>query len=1014
MAERKKAPQKSRKRTAPEHEPELDGELKKPENRDDRAAPPAKDPKSRSGDPEYLPPAVKTPIVAIGASAGGLEALQLFFSNMPVDSGIGFVVITHIKPHRESLLPELIANVTDISVTSGEESTRIEANRIVVAKDSLLTISNGVLHHVKQDDMPEVSYHPIDYFFRALADDQKEYAIGVILSGSGNDGTLGIKAIKAAGGMAMVQDPDTAKYAGMPDSAITTGLVDFVLSPESLPEALVQYCRGPFLKLSHRKENLLLPDEAIHGILVRLRSHTGQDFTSYKKSTMSRRIERRMNVHRIEGPRDYLRFLRENPRELDILLQELLISVTSFFRDPEAFEALAQKAIPKLLESREDGRNLRVWIPGCASGEETYSIAILLDEQIRRAEKIMQVQIFATDLDEHAIETARSGLYPEGIAADVSPERLIRYFSKEDGYYRIHKSIRDMVVFAIQNVISDPPFTRMDLIVCRNLLIYLDASAQQRLFPLFHYALKPGGMLFLGSSETPGESSRLFQMIDSRHKILRRLETSHYVYPQLPPVHRHDRDEPPDAPEARTGRGGGMLPRSIERLLLEWFVPCSIVVDEHDTVLYVHGRSGLYLEPEQGQPKNSLPGMAREGLKTALTAALRQIRQKKKAEVVQRGIQVKTNGSTTSTDMTVRALNAPENLRGLLLVTLQSSPLAEKKKPGKGAAPEKATEEPGLREQLEMELQYTRESLQSTIEELQTTNEELKSSNEELQSTNEELNSSNEELETSREEMQSLNEELNTVNAELTAKVEALARSNDDMNNLLNSMQVAIIFLDNQLRVKRYTQKARDLVKFIDTDIGRPLSDLTFSMDYPDLMKDCRRVLDSLIPAEKEVQDQDGRWHLVRMLPYRTTENVIDGLVMTIVDINNIKTAKASRDFFESIVDTVREPLLVLDGQLRVVKANEAFYHQFAAHPRQTEGLPVYELGSGQWKIPELRRLLEEIMPRDSVISDYAVAHDFPVIGRRTFLLNARRLKQLGQESDLILLGFEDATEKNA
>jgi two-component system, chemotaxis family, CheB/CheR fusion protein len=437
--------------------------------------------------------AAPMPIVAIGSSAGGLEALQEFFSHLPHDTGIAFVVVTHMRPGRDSMLPELLGAVTRMEVIHAGASTKVEPNKIIVARDSLLSISNGVLSPIKSDDKPEVSYHPIDHFFRSLADDKSEHAIGIILSGSGNDGSLGLKAIKAVGGMIMVQSPDTAKYSSMPESAIATHLADYVMPVNALPQALIDYCRGPYLQLVRRVKEPFLPENTIQAILVRLRAHSGQDFTCYKKSTMARRIQRRMTVHHIDEPQAYLSFLRENPHEVDALMEELLISVTSFFRDPAAWKALADDALPRLIKERADGQALRVWVPGCATGEEAYSVAILLQEQIRKAERSHPVQIFATDLDERAIDVARAGLYPEGISADVSAERLKSFFSREDGAYRIHKSIRDSIVFAMQNLISDPPFTRLDLIVCRNVLIYLDIGAQQHVLPNFHYALRPGG-----------------------------------------------------------------------------------------------------------------------------------------------------------------------------------------------------------------------------------------------------------------------------------------------------------------------------------------------------------------------------------------------------------------------------------------------------------------------------------------------------------------------------------------
>ncbi len=954
-------------------------------------------------------PATPHPIVAIGASAGGLQALQAFFGNLPSDPGIGFVVITHVARDRESLLAELLGNVTDLEVADAEPGLAVDPNTVLVARDATLTIANGTIGQAAHDNGPP-THHPIDQFFRHLAADRQEHAIGIVLSGSGNDGTLGIKAIKAAGGMVMAQSPGSAGSAGMPDSAIATGLVDYIDTPENLPGLLTEYCSGPFLQLAARtKEAPRLPNDIIHSVLVRLRSHTGHDFTCYKHSTMARRIERRMNVHRIEEPQTYVRYLRDHPHELDLLQRELLISVTSFFRDPEAFETLRTEALPTLLEERSDDDTIRAWVPGCATGEEAYTVAIVLHEALLADEHGCELHVFGTDLDAQAIEKARSGLYPHGIAADVPHEYLEHYFTQEDDGYRIHKKIRDSIVFAQQNVISDPPFTRLDLIVCRNLLIYLVSEAQQRVLPSFHYALKPGGLLMLGSSESLGESSRLFESLDRQHRILRRRETPTPEPLQLSGLQTggrsggHDSTREDEQPEYR-GRSKP-LTRTIERFLLERLAGCTVLVDDQGTVVYLCGHCGQFLQPEQGEPRNRLLDMAREGLGPHLAAAVRRAKSEG-GQVVQRGIRVQTNGETITVEAAVEPLQAPESLRGLVLVSLRSSD------PPTG---EPSDEAPGVplpaneREQLERELRYTRESLQTTVEELETSNEELKSSNEELQSTNEELQSSNEELETSKEELQSLNEELNTVNAELQSKVEALARSNDDMSNLLNSMQVATVFLDGDLRVKRYTRKAQEVIRLIDSDLGRPLSDLTSSLEYDELIDDCRQVLGTLTPIEREVQDTEGRWMMIRILPYRTADNVIEGLVMTIVDIDRAKRAQLGRDLFASIVDTVREPLLVLDSELQVVQTNEPFLKEFQTTDDATEQRKLYALDDGQWDIAELRRLLEEILAESTIMTDFVVEHDFPRIGHRRFLLNARRLEGAPDAPDRILLAFERA-----
>ncbi len=954
------------------------------------------------------------PVVGIGASAGGLEALQAFFRGVQADSGIAYVVVTHVKPERLSILPELIGEAAPIPVVPAEDGVEVEPDKVVVAKDNLPRLSAGRIWHVRSNHEPEVSHHPIDFFFRSLAEDCGPAAIGVILSGSGHDGKLGIAAIKEAGGMAMTQSPQQAGHPGMPDSAISTGLVDYILPVEKMPNALVEYCRGPFFLPPLRAGELELPPEAIRSILLRLRSQIGHDFTGYKTSTMSRRIQRRMNVHHIEDPQTYLELLGEDPREQRKLLQELLISVTRFFRDREAFEALNEKVLARLARSEPGRREIRVWVPGCATGEEAYSVAMLLREQLNRVERACDVQVFATDLDERAIEVAREGVYPAGIAVDVTPERLRRHFVHEDGKWRVDKRIRDRMVFAVQNVISDPPFIRQDLIVCRNLLIYLDGETQQQVLPTLHYALRPGGVLFLGSSENLGDSGDLFEPLDAEHQILRRRETHQPVFPGL--SYRRPVSVDPEAEEsgpARRQRHDQSLVRCVQGLLLERFAPCAVLVDEDNTVAYLHGRSGLYLEPEQGTPRNNVLEMAREGLRPALSVLLGQAR--RQGQPVRReAVHVQTNGSEKSVDISAELLDQPQTLRGLALVIIQPSV----EDPGGGQAPVVREVPKDQREELERELRYTRENLQTSIEELETSNEELKSSNEELQSTNEELQSANEELETSREEMQSLNEELSTVNAELQSKVDALAQSNDDMRNLLNSMQVATIFLDRELKVKRYTSQTRKTFRLIESDLGRPLADLQSQLQYDDMLADCRKVLAELSPIEREVQDADGRWYLVRIMPYRTAGNLIDGVVVSMVDIQRAKlaekstlAARAARDFFRDVVQALPGAVLVLDEDFEVVKANDAFHRTFRTRDEEIEGQCIDRIGQGGWDDPVLQDKLQTVRCGQTRQAQARIENEFPWIGWRRFDVTIRRVGEETLSVAMVLMGFEDITE---
>ncbi len=623
------------------------------------------------------------PIVGIGASAGGLEALEELLNNMPADTGMAFVVVTHQHPGHISLLPELLGKKTVMPVVEAADGLQVEPNHVYVGPPGgHLAILNRTLHRMETGDETSPKL-PIDYFFRSLAEDQQEQAICIVLSGTGTDGTLGLKAIKGESGMAMVEQPQSAKYAGMPSSAIATGLADYVLAPAAMPKQLVAYAQGPYLQGAAVAAELpTVPAEPMQKIFVLLRSRTGHDFSAYKPNTLRRRVERRMNVHQIEKPNEYVRYLQENPHEIDILFKEMLISVTSFFRDPDAWDALAGP-IKQLMSSRADDYALRAWLPGCATGEEVFSLAITLRECMDQIKRHLDVQIFGTDLDSQAIETARSGQYAAGIAVDVSPQRLDRYFTRDDSTFRIRKEIREMTVFAPQNVIKDPPFTKLDLLVCRNLLIYLNADLQKKLLPIFHYALKPGGLLFLGSSETIGSFTDLFEPLDKHWKIFRRKEcaTAMHALPEMPaqPLTR-DGDEAPATVSAPTVRETH-ISTVLERLLLGRFAPASVVVNDRGDIIYIHGRTGAYLEPSQGQPRSNVLEMAREGLQIELAAALRQCATKGK-EVVREDIRVKSNGDFVHIDLSVARLDDPETVRGLLLVTFRPiSPAPRRTRP---------------------------------------------------------------------------------------------------------------------------------------------------------------------------------------------------------------------------------------------------------------------------------------------------------------------------------------------
>ena len=970
-----------------------------------------------------LPPATSAPslalpipspnylIVGIGASAGGLEAMEDFFRHMSPSSGMAFVVVSHQHAGHVSLLPSLLSHCTAMSVVEATDGMEVEANCVYLAPGGTkLAILHGILHLMEPDSQERVPL-PIDYFFRSLANDRKQGAVGIILSGTGTDGTVGLRAIKAESGMTIAQDPQSAKYQGMPRSAIAAGVVDVVQPADQMSEPL----RGYALSLTKPAPPQPERDasQTLHKIFILLRDRTGNDFALYKENTIQRRIERRMNVHQIENVKQYLRFVQANPSELDALFQELLIGVTSFFRDPQAYEVLVDKGLPSLVEGKPEGSTLRLWVAGCSTGEEAYSLAILLREYLTRRKLLLTVQIFASDLDSRAIETARTGLYPIGIAGDIAPERLQRFFSREDGSYRVKKEIRDLVVFATHNVLTDAPFTKLDLLSCRNLLIYLDAPAQRKLLPLFHYALKPNGILFLGSSETIGEFEPLFTVVDRKWKLFRRT-SGPGTFPHL---ERFPGGLMKAATETRTETEVPLpstrpvsIPTLIQQLLVSRYAPAAVVVNARGEVVYIHGHTGAYLEPAPGPPTHHLVEMAREGLQHDLATALHQAAGRED-EVVRRGLRVQANGDDILVNLAIKKIAEPEALQGLFLVTFETvradKTAARKVAPARAAAPLKKGESG-----LVQELEFTKQRLQRTIEELQTSNEELKSTNEELQSTNEELQSTNEELETAKEEMQSLNEELLTVNAELQGKLDALADANDDLQNLLNSTEVATIFLDNELHIKRFTSAAKRVSNLIASDAGRPLSDIVSKLASDRLLEDAQDVLQTLVVKEREVRAVDGSWFAMRILPYRTAKNTIDGLVLTFQDITKMKEAEqvvqAGQSFASSIVETVREPLLVLDDQLRVVLANKSFYRIFQVTPREVEQQLVYHLCNGAWNIPALRRQLEEILPKRTSFQDFVVDQTFPHIGRRVLALNGRRLEQEAAQPGRILLALED------
>ena len=829
------------------------------------------------------------PIVGIGSSAGGLEALELFFSNVPPDTNMAYVIIQHLSPRHKSIMAEILMKYTQMQVLQIKDDQKIEPNHVYLnPPDKNVVILNRRLYLTEPTQAHGVNL-PIDCFFRSLSEDQGEKAICIILSGTATDGTLGLKATKGEGGIAMVQDPESAKYAGMPSSAIATGLVDFILPVEKIPAELVKYVKHPYIERPERIETAKHQFRSyVQKILALIRTRTGHDFSNYKQTTIRRRIERRLAVHQIDSIEKYDTYLEKTSSEIEILFKDLLIGVTSFFRDAEAFRVLKAKVIPELIKNKNIEIPLRIWVAGCATGEEAYSIAILFAEEMDKPKNQINIQIFASDIDNEALEVARMAIYPDSIAADVSSERLDRFFIKEDNAYRIKKQIRDMIVFADQNVIKDPPFSRLDLVSCRNLLIYMETVLQKKILPLFHYTLTHQGFLFLGTSESIGEFSYLFSPISSKWKIFKSKE---YVVDRLtdyPRTPLYDVLPTPQGFEEKRVPTVADIHNLAERIILENYAPPCVLINEQYEILHFIGQTDRYLAPPTGKASFNVLNMAREGLKYKLSTTLHKAVKQKKT-ITSEGLKIKHNNIFRSVDLVVRPLTESGFTQGFILVMFDDKTLLEpvaRKKTAK-----KDNIDPYVLS-LEQELQSTKEYLQATNEELETSNEELKSTNEELQSVNEELQSTNEELETSKEELQSTNEELVTVNTELQKRVEELSEANNDINNLLASTEIGTIFLDINLCINRFTPATTKLFNLIQTDIGRPLGDITSIIQLDDLRECAQEVLDTLVRQEVELQDKKGNWYSMRITPYRTLENVIDGVVLNFVDINKLKQIK--------------------------------------------------------------------------------------------------------------------------
>jgi two-component system CheB/CheR fusion protein len=987
---------------------------------DDSAPNPARSDEPAREDDGHSP----FPVVAIGASAGGLEAFQQLLANLPSDTGMAFVLVQHLNPRHESRLNEVLARSTSMPVLEAEQDMALQSDHVyLIPPNRYLAIAHGRLQVTPRGD-PQRPHLPVDYLFRSLAREQKARAIGVILSGTGSDGTQGVCEIKAVGGITFAQDQKSAAHSGMPLSAMDSGCADFILSPEQIAKRLAEIGNHPYLVAAKapggdRPESNT--EAQYRKILARMRAVTGVDFGLYRDTTIKRRIMRRMAVHTQQSLEDYTARLERDDSEVRALYDDLLINVTSFFREPDVFEALKKLVYPQIVKDKPPVAPIRVWVPGCSTGQEAYSIALSLMEFFDNQPVRSPVQIFATDLsDVTSLEKARAGIYPESIEAEVSPERLRRFFVKEDHIYRITKPIRDLCVFARQNVAADPPFSHVDLISCRNLLIYLAPALQKRVLPSFHYALNSPGFLVLGSAESVGDNADLFELLDRTNKIYSKKPTA-----SRPPLEFAADDvrrslTPGLRREFSQSGAPADFQREADRILLGRYAPAGVLVNENLDIIQFRGRTSAYLESPPGEPTTSLLKMAREGLFLELRNVCAEASRERRP-VRRDKVRVRSDGGFREISLEVVPVRPPGVTDACLLVIFHES---EGSDIGKFQSHAPIVEERGTGEQndaeleisqLQKELTATKDYLQTMIEQQDAANEELRSANEEILSSNEELQSTNEELETAKEELQSTNEELTTVNEQVQFRNMELNQLTNDLTNLLTSSAIPVVMVGPDLRVRRFTAAARKSMNLLSSDIGRPIGDLKPPVDMPDLEGLIGDVIDQVQVRERQVRDRDGRWNLLRIHPYRTVDNKIDGAVILLLDIDDIKRVEEdlseSRDYVHAIIETVREPLVVLDGELRVKSASDAFYRVFATNPKETEGQLLYELGKSQWNIPALRAALEEILPQNRALEEFEMEHEFPVIGRKVMRLNARGIYRAGRPT-LILLGIEDITER--
>ncbi len=950
-------------------------------------------------------------IVGIGASAGGLEAFSELLRNLPPQTGMAFVLVQHLDPHHESILAELLANYTRMPVIQAMEDVRVEPDRVyVMPPNATMAIADGVLRISRPAQQPSHQRRAIDAFFTSLAESMHSRAIGVVLSGAASDGTLGLKAIKAEGGITFAQDA-TAKFDGMPRSAIAAGVVDFVLPPKRIAEELATIARHPMA--APTLEQLLDDFPTIDKILETLRRRTGVDFRLYKQPTVHRRLARRMVVRKVDTLDPYFHILQTDPAEIDALFDDLLIKVTGFFRDAPVFEALKEAVFPSLARDREEGDPLRIWVPGCSTGEEIYSLAISLLEYLEKTGLSLSVQMFGSDASERVIEKARSGMYDDSIASAVSADQLRRYFTRSDAGYQINRNVRELCIFSRHILGVDPPLSHMDLISCRNLLIYLAPTLQHKVIDTFAYALRPAGYLLVGSSENTGRLSDLFDPLDVEHRIYcRKPSLGSRALEAIVTIARPSAPNLPSIPLSGARVARGDVRSFVDHMLLTRYGPSGLVVDKDLRIVEFRGDVGPYLNVPADATNPYLLDTVREDLAVQLSTTIAEAHQRRTSVRLEE-IQVRQDRAFHFVRITVIPISLPgsDPHSVILFEDLGDSPELAVKRAGALPPPEAAGprfDNPERHiEHLEREVVSGREYLQSIIEELRSTNEEAQAANEELQS-------SNEELQTTKEELQASNEELATINAEMQSRNVQLSQLNDDLANLLTSTSTPILMVGRDLRIRRFTSVAEKLLRLSPADVGRPIAGIRPPIDVPNLEEVLSDVLENLKVHEQEVRDSEGRYYLMRGRPYRTSDNRIDGAVLLLTDITDIKRGmeevRRARDYASAIVDTVREPLLVLDQELAVRSANRAFHEFFHTGAADVEGRSVYRIADSQLDIPAVRSLLERLLVGEGQVRDIEIEHEFEPLGPRTLLLNARRIEEPGADS--ILLAFEDITEQ--